>query len=80
MIGYSTVTQKGQVTIPVDIREALELFPGKKVVMMKDLDRVVLQSVPDFFALRGSIKPKRRPEDLKAMRSTFIKHLSTRKK
>lgn len=80
MIGYSTITQKGQVTIPADIREALELFPGKKVVMMQDLDKVVLQSIPDFFVLRGSIKPKKRPEDFKAMRSSFVKYLSNRKK
>jgi AbrB family looped-hinge helix DNA binding protein len=28
---YSTITSKGQVTIPVEVREKLELSPGSKI-------------------------------------------------
>jgi len=35
MIGYSTVTQKGQITVPAGIREELGLLPRQKVVIIK---------------------------------------------
>lgn len=39
---YSTVTQKGQVTIPIDIRRALGIKEGDKVVFTKFKDSIAL--------------------------------------
>lgn len=80
MIGFSTITQKGQVTIPADIRRELGLLPRQKVVIIKDADGAKVKSIPDFFSLFGSVKPMRRPEDFKKMRKAFIKYISSRKK
>ncbi len=33
MTGFSTITTKGQVTIPVDMRRYLEMKPGDRVYM-----------------------------------------------
>lgn len=80
MIGYSTVTQKGQITVPANIREELGLLPRQKVVIIKQGDSALVKPVVNFYSLRGSIKPKRRPEDLKRMRKNFIDYLARRKK
>lgn len=80
MIGFSTITQKGQVTIPADIRRELGLFPRQKVVIIKDADGARINSIPDFFSLFGSVKPVKKPEDFKAMRKAFVKYISSRKK
>ena len=36
MIGYSSVTQKGQVTIPVDMRGYLGIKKGDSVLFIKE--------------------------------------------
>lgn len=56
MIGYSTVTQKGQITIPADIRRELGLEPGEKVVIRKEAQGASIAPAPDFFSLGGSLK------------------------
>jgi AbrB family looped-hinge helix DNA binding protein len=44
-IGVSSVTSKGQVTIPKDIREALDVSEGDKVIFQADGDTVTLRKV-----------------------------------
>lgn len=39
----SSVTTKGQVTIPVELREKLGIKPGDRVGFIEDGDRIVLQ-------------------------------------
>lgn len=65
----TTVTQKGQVTIPVDIRKALKLKARDKVkftlldgeVRLRAVKSPVLESF-------SAVKPKNRPEDFQRMR------------
>lgn len=51
----ATVTSKGQVTLPKDVREALDLKAGDKVLFRVHKDRAVLAKVPPFLELAGSI-------------------------
>ena len=37
-MGTATVTSKGQITIPADIRETFNLVPGDQIVFFKRLD------------------------------------------
>jgi antitoxin PrlF len=49
------VTSKGQVTIPLSVREALDLHAGDEVVFRVEDRRAVLAKTPDFLSLAGSV-------------------------
>jgi len=60
-MNITTVTQKGQVTIPAFIRKKYDLKPGAKVIFSEDKQGTVrVKPVPDFFSFRGSLKTKKK--------------------
>jgi len=70
----STMTQKGQVTIPAEIRHLLGLKARDKVVFKIDKDNILL--APAKYTLEtvyGAVKPLNKPEDLKKLKQTAIK-------
>ena len=63
----SSVTQKGQATIPMAIRRSLGIKPNSKIVFeLKENNEVTIKPVIDFFSLKGSVKSDK-PFDLHAM-------------
>ena len=65
----STITRKGQVTIPKPIRDRLRLREGEKVRFVMRGDDVVLKVVRGtILDLRGSVKPSARPQDFAMVR------------
>ncbi len=57
----SSITSKGQATIPLAIRRRLGLRPGGKVAFVLEKDRVVLKAVKrDVGSAFGLVKAKRR--------------------
>lgn len=54
----STVTQKGQATIPAPIRRKLRIEPGQKVIFEEKSGEVYIKRTLDLSELRGSLKPK----------------------
>lgn len=65
----STLTSKGQVTIPKEIREALGLKEHDKVSFIQRGGNVLIKPIKgDILDLRGSVKPKRRPENFEEIR------------
>lgn len=68
----TSMTQKGQVTIPVAVRRALGLKPRDRVVVELDGDHAVLRRAPSaILAGYGSVAPRNRPEDFAALRREF---------
>lgn len=65
----TTITQKGQVTIPVNIRKKLGVETGQRVVFEERGDEVVVKAVPDFLSLMGSIKTKIKYDKRKARKA-----------
>ena len=66
----STVTSKGQVTIPKEIRDQMGLKPGDRVDFAADRSgRMILRPInTDFRSLRGILKSKRtRPLSIREM-------------
>ncbi|MEI6462551.1 MAG: AbrB family transcriptional regulator [bacterium] len=54
---YTTnLTQKGQVTIPIQIRKFLGLKPREKITFTKIKDKVTIAPAKDFLSLMGSVK------------------------
>ena len=68
----SVLTRKGQVTVPAEIRRALGLKEGDKLIVSLDDSRegqITLRPVRSVAEMTaGAIAPHRRPEDLKALR------------
>jgi AbrB family looped-hinge helix DNA binding protein len=52
---HSTVTKKGQTTIPGEVREALKIKPGDKLQYAVEGDHVTFRVHPGVAALRGAL-------------------------
>ena len=67
----STITRKGQVTIPKAIRDRLGVKEGEKVLFMMRGEEVVLKVVKGtILDLRGSVRPSAHPEDFEKIRQS----------
>lgn len=80
----SSVTLKGQTTIPAPIRNKLGIKPNTKVVFeIKNEGEVSITPVSDFFSLKGSVKNDK-PFDIDqmekavedAIKKTYVKKSS----
>lgn len=71
----STVTSKGQTTIPKEIRARLHLQPGDRLeFVVEDDGRVmVLPATVDATELRGILKAPARPVTVEAMKQAIRK-------
>lgn len=81
MNGLTTVTTKGQVTIPEEIRRALDIKIGDKVYFSKifiDEKQVLVKIVPKNAVekLYGSLKSKEKYTNLKIVREKSAKKLA----
>ena len=69
-MSISTLTKKGQVTIPKEIRNILRIKEHHKVMFIKkDGDIIVKHVKGDIFDLRGSLKQGKEFEDLEKIRN-----------
>lgn len=76
MIG-SKITSRGQTTIPKKVRDLLGLEPGDRVQFVLKEGEVVLQPIKlTLLDLRGSIKPRRHPEDFNEVRQEVKRRVS----
>jgi AbrB family looped-hinge helix DNA binding protein len=72
----SVMTRKGQITVPAEIRRALNLRQGDKLVFSLDdegsgrISVRPIRSVADMTA--GIVQPRRRPENLKRLRQEAL--------
>ena len=80
----TTVTQKGQATIPAPIRKKLRLKAGQKVAFSEHGETVIIEAVPIFLDLMGSLKTKKKFDPKawdKAIGKYFVKqHLEKLKR
>ena len=70
--GNSSVTQKGQVTIPQEIRIKLGIKPGDRVSFAIKGEDVTLKPVAStLLAAYGAVSPTQSPEDFRRLRNQF---------
>ena len=75
----SVITRKGQVTIPKEIRDRLKAREGERVAFVLRGDEVVLKLVRgNILDLKGSVKPRKRPEDFDAIRRSVTRAVSAK--
>jgi len=68
----TTLTQKGQVTIPLEIRSRLGLKPRDKVVFELEGEVATIRRAPSkVLKWYGSVTPKQMPEDFRKIRDEF---------
>ena len=64
----TTITKKGQVTIPVRIRRSLGLAPGDKVAFVVEDDEVKVKPVKSALDKSfGAVTPRSRPENFQEL-------------
>jgi len=76
----STLTSKGQITIPREVRDQLHLKKGSRLEFVVDPSgRVILQALDsDFRALRGMIRSKRkRPVSIREINEAIARGYSS---
>lgn len=59
----STITQKGQATIPLKIRLALGLKTGSKIHFFEENGEYKLKSLPSLESFKGSLKGNKLPTE-----------------
>lgn len=72
-----TITRKGQVTIPAEIREKMKVRPGDKVTYEDTAAGILLKpSKTDMMADFGFMKGRKKPADLETIRKSVRKKIS----
>ncbi len=72
-----TITPKGQVTIPAEIREKMKLKPGDKITYEDTAAGILLRpSKKDMMSDFGFMKGRRKPAELETIRSTVRKKIA----
>ncbi len=71
MLKQTTLTVKGQVTIPKEIRLRLGLKPRDKIAFEIDGETARLRKASGILAMYGSVSPRSRPEDFRQLREEF---------
>lgn len=53
---YATVTSKGQITLPVAVRRALDLQPGQKLTVKIENNSVVMTAASSVESVRARLR------------------------
>ncbi len=71
----STITRKGQITIPKEIRKIFKLEEGKRVDIEYEIKNkeIKIKHAPDILDLAGTFKPE------KVINAVKVRELMTRK-
>lgn len=77
MTYVATITDKGQVTIPIAIRKIFNLQPSSRLIFSIDEERIIAQPIKtDLLSLYGSIKTKsKKPINLRKIRQIIRKKI-----
>jgi len=72
-----TITPKGQVTIPAEIREKLKLYPGDKIIYEDTSVGILIKPVKkDLLADFGFLKERGHSKNLEEIRKSVRKKIA----
>lgn len=72
----STITSRGQVTIPKKMRMALNLHPSEKVCFYAWDKKIIIEPIPDFLSLGGNFKTTRKAPSTKKLREYMEENIA----
>lgn len=78
MLQSTTLTQKGQITIPLFLRQRLKLKTGQQMVFLPHPEQpgiLILKPITDLISLKGKFKSHKKYNKTRA-RATFTKDIS----
>jgi len=73
----STITQKGQITIPKKIRETLNLKPNDQVVFVRRGDSIIIKPIRDILSVKGVV-PQRKSKNYSEIREKVKNEITKR--
>ena len=77
---FSTLTRKGQITIPKPLRDQLGLHLGDRITFHLRGEEIILKPVQQtILELEGSVQPKGKPEDFGDIRKKVAAMLGTKR-
>jgi AbrB family looped-hinge helix DNA binding protein len=56
MVKYTTMTEKGQITLPVEMRRALKLEPGRKLNIVLQDEKLLISKPVDIGEVRRELQ------------------------
>ena len=72
-----TITPKGQVAIPAEIREKLKLYPGDKITYEDSAAGIIIKPAKkDMIADFGFLKERKYPKSLEEIRKSVRKKIA----
>ncbi len=77
----SVLTSKGQMTIPKEVRKALNLHPSEKVIIVVEGNQAIIQPLKgNLLDIGGSVKmtDRGKPTDFKKVREEVKKRIARR--
>ena len=82
MLAFTTVTQKGQITLPAKIRKKAGIKAKDRIVVeYSPTGTIQIKKARDFFELEGIVgKSPKGKASVKKMRREFLKYLASRSK
>ena len=78
-MSISILTSKGQITIPKEVRKALNLRPSEKVIIVVEGNRAILQPLKgNLLDIGGSVKisDREKPIEFKKVREEVKKRVA----
>ena len=73
----STLTQKGQTTIPKEIRKFLKLEPNDKIFYQLEGQKVIIKPLKgNILDLKGSVTSQKKPVDFQKLRADTKKRVA----
>ena len=76
-MAVSILTQKGQTTIPKEIRAFLKLEAKDKILYQVENDKVIMRPLKgNIFDLRGRVKTEEKPVDFERIREVTKKKIA----
>ena len=77
----STLSEKGQLTIPIEVRKALKIHPSDKIMITLEKNYAILAPIKgNILDLGGSVKisEKEKPVNFKEVRKEVLKKVVKR--